>query len=862
MIEFNGKKLCENCFEEITSQPCPHCGFDPAVPAADPTVLAPGSVLLGKYIVGRTIGKGGFGITYLAYDTTADKKVAIKEYYPYGLALRATGNPTVAVSTTENADAFKAGAERFYEEAKLVSRFNGNPNIVAVHEFFYENDTVYFAMEYLSGRSLKDHIQSEGSLTAGQALFIAQNVSNALMVAHSASVLHRDISPDNIMLCSNGEVKIIDFGAARQVLAERSQTFSVILKPGFAPLEQYQKKGKQGPWTDIYSLGATLFYALTGIIPDDPMSRQEEDASFAENKYNINEELWDIIVKATMIRIPDRYQDIFELRRDLNQVSFAAELITPPAPQETAPQESFRTAMPFGTYTASTASNVSTPTMQRTQPVQQEVPVRIAEAAPQEKPAGFFAAHKKPLIAAISGTAAVAAAAVIIAVALNSGGNPSDGMIHDPEYSHGSYNPLDDTTYSSLPETTTTASSYTGPTGTSPVEYDSSDPEEITSEPEASTPKPAATTTTKSTPKPKPEPEPESKPDPEPEPEITKPVTTTTTTTKSTPKPEPESKPEPEPEITKPVNTTTTTAKPVESKPQEVTSITIKGETYSTSLTELSLSRKELTDSDVKDLKYMKNLTSLDLSSNNISDISFVKEMPNLVNLIICFNNVSDISAVKNLTYLENLQFGSNNISDISAIKNLKRLEILDFSDNNVSDISAVKELSKLVKIFGGDNPFSDISVLKDKKNLETIWFDDTNVTDLSPLANCTNLKSVKLDNCNIGSSLCALKDLSNIDTVYLNNCGIYDISPLAGKKKLDYVELNNNTISDVSPLKDCEKIYQLFLKNNRISETSIDFFDGLNVTICLDLGGNGLTKDQALRIKEKLKVKPNNFYY
>lgn len=231
--------------------------------------------------------KGGFGITYLAYDITTGKKAAIKEFYPYGLALRTAGNPTVAVTTSENASVFKSGAERFYEEAKLVSRFNGNPNIVAVHEFFYENDTVYFSMEYLSGHTLKQHIQEHGTLNPGQALFIAQNVSNALMAAHSASVLHRDISPDNIMLCSNGEVKLIDFGAARQVVAEHSQSFSVILKPGFAPLEQYKKKGNQGPWTDIYSLGSTLYYALTEDIPEDPMTRLDDEDCFAENKFNI-----------------------------------------------------------------------------------------------------------------------------------------------------------------------------------------------------------------------------------------------------------------------------------------------------------------------------------------------------------------------------------------------------------------------------------------------------------------------------------------------------------------------------------------------------------------------------------------------
>ncbi|MBP0984787.1 MAG: protein kinase [Oscillospiraceae bacterium] len=796
MIEFNGKKLCENCFEEINSQPCPHCGFDPAVPSADPTVLKPGCILLGKYIIGRAIGKGGFGITYLAYDTTLGKKVAIKEFYPYGLAIRTAGNPTVAVTTEDNANVFKAGAERFYEEAKLVSRFNGNPNIVAVHEFFYENDTVYFAMEYLSGHTLKDHIQKNGTLNAGQALFIAQNVSNALMVAHSASVLHRDISPDNIMLCSNGEVKIIDFGAARQVMAERSQTFSVILKPGFAPLEQYQKKGKQGAWTDIYSLGATLYYALTGEIPDDPMSRQEEDSTFGENRFNINEELWDIIVRATMLRSSDRYQDIFELRRALDKVSFAPELIVPPTAQESSPQEGFRTAMPFVTSTA---------TVTRTQAEQPAaVPISTSNAAPQEKPAGFFAANKKPLIAAISGTAAVAAAAVIIAVALNSGGGQtSDGMVQDPEYSQSSYNPLGDPTYSSIPEKTTAATSPTGETGTSPVEYDSSEPEKITSEPEASTPKPATTTTTKSTPKPK----------PEPEPEVTTPKPATTTTTKSTPKPKPK------PEVTKPVTTTTTTAKPVVSEPEEVKEITINGETYSTDLTGLNISKvhlnlsKGLNDSDVKSLKYMKNLTYLDISDNNITDISFVKEMP--------------------------------------------KLQYLYFSGNNISDISAVKGLSDLKWIHGNDCPISDISALKGKKNLTNANFINTKITDLSPLADCTNLSVIFFNGSNIGGSLCALKDLRNLKEVYLADCGIYDISGLAGKKKLSMIALNNNMVSDVSPLKDCESISWLTLVNNRISETSIDFFTGLNVTDMIYLTGNGLTQKQADRIAAKINGSP-----
>ena len=699
MIEFNGKKLCENCFEEITSQPCPHCGFDPAAPLTDYSVLKPGSILLGKYIVGKTIGKGGFGITYLAYDTTTGKKAAIKEYYPYGLALREMGNPTVAVSTTENASVFKSGAERFYEEAKLVSRFNGNPNIVAVHEFFYENDTVYFSMEYLSGHTLKDHVQSGKTLNAAQALFIAQNVSNALMAAHSASVLHRDISPDNIMLCSNGEVKLIDFGAARQVMAENSQNFSVILKPGFAPLEQYKKKGNQGPWTDIYSLGASLYYSLTGDIPDAPMSRLDEDVTFEENKYNINEELWDIIVKATMLKIPDRYADIYELRKALNQVSFPPEPVIVPPKQDSAPAVGFRTAMPLGTSTATVPKTETAPA--------EEVPMRTVEIT-QQKTEGFFAAHKKPIIAAAGGTAVVAAAAVIIAVALNSGGGqPSGGMINTPESDQSSY-----------------------------VQVENSQPESTPKDDASSEPKPATTTTTKSTPKPKPEPEPES------ESEVTTPATTTTT--KSTPKPEPESKPEPE--ITKPVTTTTTTAKPVESKPEEITSIKIGGKSYSTSLTELDLSGKGLKNSDIKDLKYMKNLESLVFADNNISDISFVKELPNLKHLFFDNNNVSDISALKNLTGLVGFGANGNPISDISVLKNMKNLESVWLCDTKVTDISALSGCTKITELgFNNCNMYGQISALKNMKKLQKVCLFNCGISDISALSGKQDLQYIYL---------------------------------------------------------------------------------------------------------------------
>lgn len=324
MITLNNKKLCENCFSEISSEPCPHCGFVKSSYRQDPVALVPGSILNQRYMIGGVIGKGGFGITYLAYDIKLDARVAVKEYYPMGLALRNPGNTLVTVSSRETEKSFRTGAEKFYNEAKMVAKFNGNPNIVSVHDFFYENDTVYFIMGYLQGQTLKSYLNNK-KITEGQAVNIFDQISNALLAAHGMNILHRDISPDNIMLCDDYSIRLLDFGAARQVVAEQSQSLSVILKQGFAPLEQYQQKGKQGPWSDIYALGATIYTALTGQMLTDPMSRLEDDSEYAANKFGISENLWKVIYKCTQLKIQDRYQDIAELKEDLAHVGIETE---------------------------------------------------------------------------------------------------------------------------------------------------------------------------------------------------------------------------------------------------------------------------------------------------------------------------------------------------------------------------------------------------------------------------------------------------------------------------------------------------------------------------------------------------------
>ncbi|MBD5129717.1 MAG: protein kinase [Ruminococcaceae bacterium] len=325
MVDINDKKLCENCFEELKISHCPNCGYDPSDKICNPTLLLPGSVLSEKYIVGGVIGVGGFGVTYLAYDKSAQRKVAVKEYFPRDVSHRVSYNTDVVV---DDPAVFDAGAEKLYYEAKMVSELKENPNIVKIYDIIRANNTVYLIMEFLRGKTIREYICDCGVLDAPSASNIACSVLNALSTLHGVNVLHRDISPDNIILCGNGGVKLIDFGAARRVVEERTQNFSTIVKYGFAPPEQYRKKTEQGAWSDIYSLGSTIYYALTGDIPADPMSRFDNDDTFNENNFGIEDDLWSVIEKATRLNIEERYQNVEEMREALDKLSYSPKPVT------------------------------------------------------------------------------------------------------------------------------------------------------------------------------------------------------------------------------------------------------------------------------------------------------------------------------------------------------------------------------------------------------------------------------------------------------------------------------------------------------------------------------------------------------
>lgn len=282
--------------------------------------LKPGVILKERYKIEEVIGAGGFGITYRAWDPLLQSYVAIKEYYPSGIATRSADSSKVCVPVGQEQREYHRGKIRFLKEAQDVARFQSEPNIVSIYDYLEENDTAYMVMEYLHGCTLKQYIREHGGrLDTDHILHICLSVLDALAVVHKAGMIHRDISPENIFICEDLTVKLIDFGAAKQVYLDGEQTMSVVLKPGYAPPEQYAKKDKQGPWTDIYALGATLYFAGTGEKPEESFGRVLEDTikPVCEVNPEIPRAMSQVIMRAMSVKIEDRYQTVEAMREAL-----------------------------------------------------------------------------------------------------------------------------------------------------------------------------------------------------------------------------------------------------------------------------------------------------------------------------------------------------------------------------------------------------------------------------------------------------------------------------------------------------------------------------------------------------------------
>ena len=318
--------ICYSCFGETVNEYgiCTACGYDDAGHHLNyPLALPAGSILFGRYIIGKVLGQGGYGITYLARDYQTGQKVAIKEFFPDTMATR-TGTTTVTPLSGMRGEHFHYGRDSFLEEAKTMAEFNGNPHIAGVQMYFEENNTAYFVMEYLDGCSFGDYIASHGRrLSWEDTARIMLPVLDALSQIHAKGIIHRDIAPDNIFITTDGTVKLLDFGAARHSLGNVSQSLDAIVKYGFAPKEQYSRRGRQGPYTDVYAASATIYFALTGVKPDDAIDRSTEDTMPPPSilGVKISEAMDNALMKGLAVEAKDRYQSAAELKQALMAVS-------------------------------------------------------------------------------------------------------------------------------------------------------------------------------------------------------------------------------------------------------------------------------------------------------------------------------------------------------------------------------------------------------------------------------------------------------------------------------------------------------------------------------------------------------------
>ena len=406
---------CFGCMEEIQGYPCPHCGFDPRRVTGIEYALPMGTILAGKYLVGRVLGQGGFGITYVGWDIALERKVAIKEYYPSGQVSRNPGSRGLTWYTSvQSQQAKQNGTQMFLKEARKMSKVDDIPNVVRVRDLFQENETAYIVMDFVEGETLKARLEKTGPLPWEQAKDIFLPAIQAMEQVHKAGLVHRDISPDNLMLTPDGKVKILDLGAAKDLSVNNGASSMQVAKGGFSPFEQYTQRGSSGPWTDVYAMAATVYYTLTGKLPPVATDRVVEDTiSWEEPGLKaLSAQALEALQKAMVISAKNRMQSMEELEKGLH--STAVEPAPTPAPQPV--QETQPEPQP-----APETKPESQPE-QESKPKSQPTPEPAPQAQSEPKPEAGKKSGKKLWIAAAAVIAVVLCGALIWANA----GKPAD----------------------------------------------------------------------------------------------------------------------------------------------------------------------------------------------------------------------------------------------------------------------------------------------------------------------------------------------------------------------------------------------------------------------------------------------------
>ena len=410
-------RRCMKCMHPLAAGEtvCPECGRAYGSVNAESFALKPGTILEGKYLVGEMLGQGGFGITYIGFDLLLEQKVAIKEYYPMstGMVSREGHSTVVWSSAMMGKTGTQKGFDSFLREARKMAKLGGIPGVVGVKSVFIQNETAYIVMDFIEGETLLKKLQKNGPMDFDSCVKLMTPIMQALSEVHEHGIIHRDISPDNIMVRPDGKLILLDLGAAKDLDIQGNdgsvQSSQMVAKHGFSPIEQYSKSGKVGPWTDIYAMAATIYYCCTGILPPPATDRTIDDTLACQPR--LTQAQFDILADCMHMRPQDRPQSMDTLLQMLTHPQWEVKAEPPKVIPEVEPPK------PVETKAAPPKPMETEPVAQKTQPIN-------PEAQPTQPPRHDVKPERPLSKWLIPGVAAVVAV-IALAISIGSGGKKS-----------------------------------------------------------------------------------------------------------------------------------------------------------------------------------------------------------------------------------------------------------------------------------------------------------------------------------------------------------------------------------------------------------------------------------------------------
>ncbi len=883
-MELDVNRLCMGCMagEADPDQPCPLCGFCQADYAPKPQVLPLRTILNGKYLLGRMIGQGGFGIIYLGWDLNLDMKLAIKEYYPSGFVTRdCTQSAMVTSYTGEEQAFFSRGLEKFIDEAKRLAKFYALPGIVSVRDYFQENGTAYIVMEFIEGLTLREYLKEQGErLAPEEILEMMRPVLDSLCIVHQQGIIHRDISPDNLMIDQQGKIHLLDFGAAREFEREGSQT--ILLKHGYAPYEQYQSRGNQGPWTDVYALCATIYRCITGEVPPEAPSRVPKDPLQKPSSLGVSlshaqeaalmkglavdwESRWRSVEELGAALYPkeekkphpklkpepkpkegpsplERLKDwadaipkkqkrlaaggcglvlalalVLRLVSSLPALTGPAEVQREEPPQSSSSQAASQTPVVAPIEQWGGQEASGSDTSSLRQPENPEAVVRFADPALE---AYLRGALNKPIEPITEGDLAGIEKLHIYYdsyCAINQE-DLSEEEKAELSLGTGEIRSLKDLSYClNLKELTLYFQLYAE--DLSPLSGLTSLEKLNLAHMSAKNLAPLSNLTNLS--------------------------------------------------YLDLSNTYVTDLSPIAQLPKLATLVFESMEAHQletlpelTNLRCLDLSFCEIEDLSL--LSGMSRLEELDLSNLDLTDLSSLASLTNLrvLDIGLAISQEQDISPLSQLSKLQELDLSSCQVSSIEALSGLTDLRSLDIYDCGVSDLSPLAGMKELRSLNIGNNPVQDLSVLAGFEHLEELRYFGGKAKNFSSISNLTNLKHLSIDAPDssvwknaaqletlvLAGSLTQLPDLSGFDNLReltVNSGRITSLEPLADLVNLEKLSLDRNQITSLKPLTGLVNLEELSLEENQI--TSLEPLAGLMNLEKLWLRKNYITSIEPL---------------